>query len=204
MGWKCEGERRVTYIQINRKMALCMFSCTSLTADQQCKLIEREEKPKIACDRTIGMKWYHIGTHWKRVPGQCLGETDTIHGSYCHASPAPVQARDPPDDATQPYVPETPVMWIPSYRKEVSSEEKGQHVEHKMSHKRRQYPHPKTPNRLIDPLTLQQSVLSPPWDDRGLWLPKNVRICCKVSLLVSMSYRKYTCDLCSLLDGVSR
>ena len=40
----------------NRKTALHAFSCTGLTADQQCKLIEREEKLKIACDRTIGIE----------------------------------------------------------------------------------------------------------------------------------------------------
>jgi len=47
---------QVTYIQINRKMALDMFSCTGPTADQQCKLIEREEKLKITCDKTIGIE----------------------------------------------------------------------------------------------------------------------------------------------------
>jgi len=33
---------QVTYIQINGKMAPHAFSCTGPTADQQCKLIERE------------------------------------------------------------------------------------------------------------------------------------------------------------------
>jgi len=64
-GLKCEGERRidaaferwqVTYIQINRKMAPRTFSCAGPTTDQQCKLIEREEKLKITCDRTIGIE----------------------------------------------------------------------------------------------------------------------------------------------------
>jgi len=40
----------------NRKTALCTFSCASPTADQRCELIEREEKLKIACDRTIGIE----------------------------------------------------------------------------------------------------------------------------------------------------
>jgi len=150
------------------------------------------------------MKWHHISTHWTGAPGQCLGEIDTICGSYCHASPAPVQVRDPPDGATWPYVPETPVRCIPSYHKKVFSERQDQSVKHKVSHKRRQYPHPKTPSRLIDPSTLWQSIPSPPWDDRGPRLPKNIRICCKMSLLVSSSYRKYMCGLHSLLDGVSR
>ena len=61
------------------------------------------------------MKWHHIGTHQTRAPGQCLGKMDAIHGPYCHASPAPVQARNPPDSATWFYVPETPVKWIPLY-----------------------------------------------------------------------------------------
>jgi len=47
---------QVTYIQINRRTAPHMFSCTSPTADQQCKLIKREEKLTITCDKTIGIE----------------------------------------------------------------------------------------------------------------------------------------------------
>jgi len=42
---------QVTYIQIDGKTGSHAFSCTGLTADQQCKLNEREYKQKIACDK---------------------------------------------------------------------------------------------------------------------------------------------------------
>jgi len=141
-----------------------VFSCTGPTADQQCKLNEREQKQKIACDKDNSKrrKWNDIiQVHTEKEPlGNTSGRWTWSVGpiSLCHL--APVQAWDPPDDTTQPYVPEAPVQWIPSYSREMLSEKRDQCIKHKMSQQRRQYPHPKTPNKLLDPLILQQSILS--------------------------------------------
>ena len=58
------------------------------------------------------------------------------------------------------YIPEVPVQWIPLYSKKMFSEKRDQCIMHKMSQQRRQYPHPKTPNKLLDPSILWQSIPS--------------------------------------------
>jgi len=45
-----QGGRSPIY-KLMGKMAPCAFSCTSLTADQQYKLNEREKRQKLACDK---------------------------------------------------------------------------------------------------------------------------------------------------------